>query len=177
MADPPQKLIRLKSPSVGLNGPRVVNISRLTRNHTFPPGSTNAEIVAKIKEGDRHVVFNCHGHPQQPSYPAHLEIGQTLKEDNVQICEPWMQIASLRVIWLSACNIGGSGLPFCKKLAIVTGCYVVTQTGPALDRATQPNCIEFCYYAMPACIDPFGDMVALPAFKKLGDRFGFTIPD
>lgn len=176
MGNPPQKLVTLKAPSVGLNGPRIVNKTQASRNYSFPYGSTNEDMVAKVKEGDRHVIFNCHGHPVSSSYPAHLEIGQTLKEDNVQVCAPWMGIASLRVIWLSACNIGGSGLPFCQKLAKVTGCYVATQTGPALDRAVKPGTVEYCYYGMPAYIDPFGDMVASSKFRELGERFGFSFP-
>jgi hypothetical protein len=176
MADPPQKLVRLSPNSVGLNGPRIVNQTQATRNHFCPYGTSNADIVAKLKDGDRHVIFNCHGHPTKPEYPAHLEIGQTFKEDNVQVCEPWMRISSLRVIWLSACNIGGSGRPFCAKLAKTTGCFVVTQTFAALDRAVKPGTVEYCYYGMPAVISPSGDPIGIDDFKKKGKELSFAFP-
>lgn len=171
---PPQKLIRLSSPSVGFNGERILHPTTLTRNFAIKNGDSNEEMIAKVKEGDRHVVFNCHGFPASPPNKAYLAIGQMLFEDNVDACFPWMRIPTLRIIWLAACNIGGSGLPFCKKLAKTTGCYVVTNTGPSLDRAVKPGTIEDNYAAMPSYIKPSGEMIARDEFMALGSSLGFS---
>jgi hypothetical protein len=77
------------------------------------------------------------------------------------------------VIWLSACNIGGDGLPFCKKLAQVTGCYVVTQTMGVPDRKMKRDCVEDYHYAMPQYITPNGEMISRSAFFDLKDRLEF----
>ncbi|MGO4403617.1 hypothetical protein AB4Z10_05035 [Bosea sp. RAF48] len=173
---PPQKLVTLVGPSVGLNGEGVLFRTSLTRNPYIRNGASNEDMVGMVKEGDKHVVFNCHGFSAKPPYKAYIAIGQMLFEDNVEVCFPWMRINSLRVIWLSACNIGGSGLGFCKKLAKITGCYVVTNTGPALDRSLKPNTIEDNYAAMPQYVKPDGGMISRADFKALGGKYGFTIP-
>lgn len=170
---PPQRLIRLDAPSVGLNGEKILNKTRLTRNIMIPNGGSNEKMVARIKPGDKHLVFNCHGIPAKNGNKAFLAIGQMLFEDNVDVCAPWRNIQTLAIIWLSACNIGGSGLNFCKKLAVLTRCYVVTCTGPALDRQVKVNTIED-NYTMPQYIDPFGSMVTREAFFALGPNYGFS---
>lgn len=170
---PPQKLIRLSAPAVGFNGERVLNLTRLTRNIRIANGDSNERMVAQVKQGDRHVVFNCHGFPAKPPNKAFLAIGQMLFEDNAQVCEPWMRISTLGIIWLSACNIGGSGLDFCKRLAKLTGCYVVTCTGPALDRAVKPGTIEH-NYVMPQYVKPSGEMISESGFFEKGVELGFS---
>lgn len=143
--------------------------------HTFliKEGTTNDDMIAKVPQGIRHLVFNCHGFPSKPSYPAHLAIAQTLKADNVGACSPLMS-NSCAVIWLSACNIGGDGLQFCKNLAVVTGCYVVTQTMGVPDRKMKSDCVEDYYYAMPQYINPSGDMISRTVFFGKGGVSGFT---
>src|SRR5512140_3837676 len=143
--------------------------------HTFliKEGTTNDDMIAKVPQGITHLVFNCHEFPSQPSYPAHLALAQTLKADNVGCCAPLLY-NSCAVIWLSACNIGGDGLQFCKNLAMGTRCYVVTQTMGVPDRKMKRDCVEDYYYAMPQYIDRFGNMISRTAFFSLGQTFGFT---
>jgi hypothetical protein len=107
------------------------------------------------------------------SYPARLAIDQTLEEDNVGSCSPLME-NSCRVIWLSACNIGGDELPLCKKVAQVTGCYVVTQTMGVPVRRMLRDCVEDYYYAMPQYISPDGMMISRKEFFDLSQPLGFT---
>lgn len=178
MADPPKKLITLKGPSVGFNGTKIVNYTKFGggRDYFIGPGDSNSDMVSKVAEGIRHVVFNCHGYPASESQPADLQIGQTLHHGNCDVCAPWMNVRSLKVIWLSACNIGGSGLPFCKKLAEITGCYVVSNLMFALDRSVAKDTIEDNYYATPVYIDPWAQMVSRDVFIAAGGSLGFSYP-
>lgn len=174
MGAPKAKWIKLAAPQVSLNAPNVGNVCPMTQAFIIQWGTTNGDMVKKVPDGTRHVVFNCHGFGDKPEYPAHLAIGQTLKADNVAVCNPWYSITTLRCIWLSACNIGGTGLPLCKELARQTGCYVATQTMGVPDRRFEKHCVEDYYFAMPLYIDPFGEMVARADFMKMGKTLGFT---
>jgi hypothetical protein len=174
MAGPPQKLIRLSKPSVGFNGERILNKARTSQSYDIGNATSNQDMVDKVKEGVKHVVFNCHGFPATPDYPAHLAIGQTLRFDNVQVLEPWLYIGSLRIIWIVACNIGGYDIELCKKMAKTTRCYVSTTSGPALDRnIPYANCIEE-NLVMPQFINPDGIMMSSTEFMKLGGSLGFS---
>jgi hypothetical protein len=175
VGSPPAKWIKLSPPHISLNAPNVGNVCPMQLAPIIKLGTTNAEMVSKVPKGFRHLVFNCHGHAEKPTYPAHLEIAETLKEDNVAVCRPWGDIADLRCIWLSACNIGGSGLPFCKELARQTACYVVTQTMGVPDRHFQQHCVEDYHYAMPQYIDPEGNLISRKEFLSFGKSLGFTV--
>ena len=170
---PPAKWIKLARNQCALNGHNVGGSFPMTHSYVIVPGTTNDAMIAKVPEGTKHLVFNCHGFPSKPTYPAHLAIGQTLKADNVGSCSPLMY-NSCSVIWLSACNIGGDGLDFCKNLAQVTGCYVVTQTMGVPDRKMKQDCVEDYYYAMPQYINPRGVMISRKDFFALHDRLEFT---
>jgi hypothetical protein len=177
MVDAPKKLVTLKSPSVGFTGARIVNPTRLTRNFTLGAGeSLKSGMVDKVQEGDRHVVLNCHGHSTTDTQPAYLELGQSLWLGNADVCYPWTFIGSLRVIWLSACNIGGSGMPFCERLAYITQCYVVTNMMFVYDRPVKPNTIEDNYYAKPIYVAPSGKKILREDFAKMSGEFGFAFP-
>lgn len=167
------KWIKLSRNQCALNSDNVVGTFPMTHSFTIQAGSSNDEMIAKIPQGIKHLVFNCHGFPSKPSYPAHLAIGQTLKADNVGCCSPLMS-NSCSVIWLSACNIGGDGLQFCKNLAIVTGCFVVTQTLGVPDRNMKRDCVEDYDYAMPQYINPKGAMISRMDFFGLGQMLDFT---
>ena len=173
MGSPPVKWIKLARNQCALNSDNVGSLFPMV--HTFKiSGMTNDEMIAKVPKGIKHLVFNCHGFPTSPRYPAHLAIGQTLKADNLGCCAPIK--GNCKVIWLSACNIGlGDGLDLCKKLAEVTDCYVVTQTMGVPDRKMKQDCVEDYYYAMPLYIKPGGkEMIARNDFFNLQEKLEFT---
>ena len=170
---PPAKWIKLARNQCALNSDNVGATFPVTHSFLIAGGTSNDEMIAKVPQGMSHLVFNCHGFPGSPSYPAHLAIGQTLKADNVGSCSPLME-NSCQVIWLSACNIGGDGLPLCKKMAQVTGCFVVTQTMGVPNRRMARDCVEDYYYAMPQYIDPDGIMISREEFFDLGRILKFT---
>ena len=174
MGSPPVKWIKLARNQCALNSDNVGGKFPMTHSFVIKGGSSNDDMIAKVPDGIRHLVFNCHGYPTSKDYPAHLAIGQTLKKDNVGYCSP-LKTNSVRVIWLSACNIGaGDGVDFCKALAKVTGCYVVTQTMGVPDRRMKQDCVEDYHYAMPQYIDPDGKMIARKDFFALADKLKFT---
>jgi len=173
MGSPPAKWIKLARNQCALNGDNVGTQFPMTSSFVIKAGSSNDEMIKKIPQGIKHLVFNCHGFPNKSSYPAHLAIGQTLKADNVGSCAPLMN-NSCSVIWLSACNIGGDGLQLCRNLAQVTGCFVVTQTMGVPDRKMKQDCVEDYYYAMPQYIDPGGIMISRADFFDLHQILEFT---
>jgi len=173
MSGHPVKWIKLAKNQCALNSDNVGGLFPMTHSYLIPAGSSNADMIAKVPQGTKHLVFNCHGFAGKSSYPAHLAIGQTLKADNVGSCSPLMA-NSCRVIWLSACNIGGDGLELCKNLAKVTGCYVVTQTMGVPDRKMLRDCVEDYYYAMPQYIEPGGTMISRKSFFDLHQKLEFT---
>jgi len=169
----PVKWIKLARNQCALNSDNVGGLFPMTHSYLIAGGTSNDTMIAKVPQGMKHLVFNCHAFPNKPSYPAHMAIGQTLKADNVGSCSPLMN-NTCRVIWLSACNIGGDGLPLCKNLAKVTGCYVVTQTMGVPDRKMKLDCVEDYYYAMPQYIDPEGLMISRKDFFALSGPLAFT---
>jgi hypothetical protein len=174
MGGPPVKWIKLARNQCALNSDNVGGKFPMVHSFVIKGGTKNEEMIGKVPDGITHLVFNCHGFPTSDSYPAHLAIGQTLKADNVHVCSPLMY-NSVRVIWLSACNIGGGdGLVLCKKMAKVTGCYVVTQTMGVPDRKMKQDCVEDYHYAMPQYIDPQGEMISRAKFFELADKLKFT---
>lgn len=80
-------------------------------------------------QGVTHLIFNYHGFEDKPTYPAHLAIGTTLSKDNIQLIEPLYSNLTLRMIWFSACNTGGSAgaQELYERMARITDCYIVTQ--------------------------------------------------
>lgn len=173
MGIPPAKWIKLTRNQCALNSDNVGAKFPMVHSFLIAGGTSNDEMIKKIPAGIKHLVFNCHGFPGNPSYPAHLAIGQTLKADNVGCCAPLMA-NSVSVIWLSACNIGGDGLQLCKNLATTTGCWVVTQTMGVPDRRMQQDCVEDYYYATPQYISPQGIMVNRDGFFSLHRELDFT---
>jgi hypothetical protein len=174
MGSPPAKWIKLARNQCALNSDNVGGAFPMAHTFIIKGGTSNDAMIKKVPEGIKHLVFNCHGFPSTSSYPAHLAIGQTLKADNVGSCSPLMT-NSVRVIWLSACNIGGDGLDLCKNLARVTGCYVVTQTMGVPDRKMKRDCVEDYYYAMPQYIKPAGTMISRKEFFELSKTLEFTL--
>jgi hypothetical protein len=146
---PPAKWIKLAREQCALNSDNVGGTFPVTHSFLIVGGTSNDEMIAKVPQGIRHLVFNCHGFPGSTSYR--------------RSCSPLME-NTCRVIWLSACNIGGDGLPLCKKMAQVTGCYVVTQTMGVPVRRMLRDCVEDYYYAMPQYIDPDGLMISRKEF-------------
>jgi len=173
MSGHPVKWIKLARNQCALNSDNVGGLFPMTHSYLIPAGSSNEDMIAKVPQGTKHLVFNCHGFAGKSSYPAHLAIGQTLKADNVGSCSPLMA-NTCSVIWLSACNIGGDGLELCKNLAKVTGCYVVTQTMGVPDRKMLRDCVEDYYYAMPQYIEPGGSMISRKNFFDLHQILEFT---
>jgi hypothetical protein len=173
MGGHPVKWIKLARNQCALNSDNVGGLFPMRHSYLITGGSSNDDMIAKVPQGTKHLVFNCHGFPSKPSYPAHLAIGQTLKADNVG-CSPLMNNNSCKVIWLSACNIGGDGLDLCKKLAQISGCYVVTQTMGVPDRKMKLDCVEDYYYAMPQYIDPNGTMISRDSFFSRKGSLEFT---
>jgi hypothetical protein len=172
---PPTKWIKLAKNQCALNSHNVGSLFPMSHTFLIKVGTTNDEMIAKVPQGIKHLVFNCHAFPTNPSYPAHLSIAQTLKADNVGCCEPLFN-NSCKIIWLSSCNIGGGdGLDVCKNLAKVSGCYVVTQTMGVPDIRMLENCVEDYHYAMPQYVKPDGTMISRIDFFKLQEKFEFKL--
>lgn len=172
---PPVKWIKLARDQCALNSDNVGGLFPMAHTFKIKGGTPNDEMIKKVPKGIKHLIFNCHGFPTSDKYPAHLAIAQTLKKDNAHCCAPIK--GSCKVIWLSACNIGGGedGLNLCKKLAEVTNCYVVTQTMGVPDRKMKRDCVEDYYYAMPKYIKPGGkEMISRNDFFDLHDTLEFT---
>jgi len=174
MGAPPVRWIKLARNQCALNSDNVQGAFPMTHTYVIPGGTPNDEMIKKVPQGTKHLVFNCHGFPGKPSYPAHLAIGQTLKADNVGSCSPLMY-NTCSVIWLSACNIGTDGLQLCKNLAKATGCFVVTQTLGVPDRKMRRDCVEDYYYAMPQYIEPGGELISRGNFFALHEILEFTL--
>jgi len=173
-----KKWIKLASPSVALNAPNVTNKFILKYSPVIPWEMSAHEILEKkVPRGVRHLVFNCHGYVSRPNFAApHLSLGTVFHPGNVSAFDVLMSIGELRVIWIAACNIGGSvdGRNFCIAMAKRSGCYVVTYTMAVPDAAVRSNHIEDFDYCMPAHIDPWGDGLSRQDFFARGGELGFS---
>jgi hypothetical protein len=172
--------IKLESPQVALNAP---NVKRFAMKYSpVIPWDWNADRILGegVPKGVRHLVFNCHGYASRPGFGApHLSLGTVLHPGNVGAFDQLMRMDTLLVIWISACNIAGSadGMGFCKAMAKRSGCYVVTQSLSVPDAAVRAGHIENYSYAMPAYINPAGDLVTPSAFFAKGGELGFGRPN
>jgi hypothetical protein len=174
------KWIQLASPQVALNSPDVKRF--IMKYSPVIPWDKNAhEILGKyVPANAKHVIFNCHGTLGTKSWPGipSLTLGQVFHPGNVSAFELLYPIDTLRVIWISACNLSGSstGLEFCKEMARRSGCFVVAHTMAVPDAVVRSNCIEDYRSSMPQYIDPFGDMVSRDDFfGKIGPLMGFSL--
>jgi hypothetical protein len=171
--------IKLEPPQVALNAPNVHKQFVMKYSPVVPWDKSAHDILSGyVPKGVRHLVFNCHGNISGGTWEGvpSLTLGTVFHPGNVSAFELLYSILELRVIWISACNLGGSaaGLNFCKEMARKSGCYVVTQTTAVPDVAVRAGCIEDYNYAMPQYIDPFGAMVARSDFfDKVGPEMGF----
>jgi len=122
--------IGLQGPSVALNADNVQYKIKVKYSPVIKAGASSDQMIKnEVPQGVNHLIFNCHGFEDKSTYPAHLAIGTTITKDNVQLMEPIYSNSTLRVIWFSACNIGGSAgaQELCVRMARITGCYIVTQ--------------------------------------------------
>jgi hypothetical protein len=128
-----------------------------------------------VREGDNHLVFNCHGYASRPDFQTpHLSIGTVIHPGNIGAFTILAPI-KLRVIWISACSIASSatGEDFCKKMARNAECYVVA----AMFHVTQnvkSGHVEDTAGASWKYFDPQGSLVGRLDFINLGKRLGFT---
>lgn len=166
--------ITLDAPSLSLNAGNVTRM-QLTRN-PIVPWSMDAEtmLTSNVDKKDKHLVFNCHGFQALPDFDApHLSIGTVVHPGNVGA---FGKIAgTVKVIWISACNIAGSqaGSDFCAAMAKNSGAYVVAATMATTQRVRKDS-VEDTAGAMWVYFDPTGTKIARSAFIALGPSLGFT---
>jgi hypothetical protein len=166
--------VTLDSPSVSLNAPNVSKMD-LTRNPVIPWDMDAESMLTKnVQKDDKHLVFNCHGFQSLPNFGApHLSIGTVVHAGNVGA---FTKIAgTVKVIWISACNIAGStaGSDFMAAMAKNAGAYVVAPT-MAVTQNTHKDAVEDTAGAMWLYYDPTGTKIARSAFIGLGPSLGFT---
>lgn len=166
--------VKLEPRSVALNAPNVDNMT-LTASPVVPWQQSPEEMFANnVKQGDKNLVFNCHGFATRPTFAtAHLSIGPVLHLGNVGAFD---RIAGMvGVIWISACNILSStmGEEFCKAMAKRAGAYVVAPT-MAVPQHNKKDSVEDTAGAMWKYVSPQGEWVSRQDFIALGPSLGFT---
>jgi hypothetical protein len=175
--------IRLDTQSVVLNSPAVAKME-MTRSPVIPWNMSAHEMLNQhVKGGDKHLVFNCHGHAWRKEFPTpHLAIGTAIHPGNVHAFKDIGSVG-LSVIWISACNILGGEGPveggpsggevFIANMARNAGCYVVAPTMEVTQRV-KPNHCEDTAGAFWKYYDPKGNPVARSTFISMGPQLGFT---
>jgi hypothetical protein len=131
-------------------------------------------LVKNVQKEDKHLVFNCHGFQSLPNFGApHLSIGTVVHAGNVGA---FAKIANtVKVIWISACNIAGStaGSDFMAAMAKTAGAYVVAPT-MAVTQRTRKDSVEDTAGAMWLYYDTTGTKISRSSFIALGPSLGFT---
>ena len=171
MGKPKVTWVGLQGPSVALNADNVKYKVRVKYSPVIKAGAPADEMIRnEVPQGVNHLIFNCHGFEDKPTYPAHLAIGNTITKDNVQLMEPIFGISTLRVIWFSACNIGGSAgaQELCERMARITGCYIVTQTLAVPDVNLPIDCLVDNKGLMPIYYSPQGTKITRKEFFTYG---------
>jgi hypothetical protein len=166
--------VHLDAPSVSLNAPNVSKMD-LTRNPVIPwDQDAESMLVKNVQKEDKHLVFNCHGFQSLPNFGApHLSIGTVVHAGNVGA---FAKIANtVKVIWISACNIAGStaGSDFMAAMAKTAGAYVVAPT-MAVTQRTRKDSVEDTAGAMWLYYDTTGTKISRSSFIALGPSLGFT---
>jgi len=163
--------VGLQGPSVALNSDNVKNMVRVKYSPVIKAGTPSDEMIKdKVPQGVNHLIFNCHGFEDKPSYPAHLAIGTTITKDNVDLMEPIAANMTLRVIWFSACNLALSAgaTELCVRMAKKTGCYVVSQTLAVPDVTLPIDCLVDNKDMMPAYFNQDGKQISRKEFMTYG---------
>jgi hypothetical protein len=173
----PKKWIRLKAPHVALNAPNIRNKFSMTKTVIVPWDWDADKIIAAVPKDARHLVFNCHGFPTKPDFPVpHLSIGRVIQSGNVGVFDALARIASLRVIWLSACALSSSaaGSDFCAEIAKRSVCYVASTLVGVPDWSGRAGHVEDYSYATPVYYRSDGVKINRSDFFKMGAEFGFA---
>lgn len=171
MGSPKIRWIGLQGPCVALNADNVKYKVKVKYSPVIKAGTPSDQMIKnEVPQGVNHLIFNCHGFEDKSTYPAHLSIGTTITKDNVDLMAPIASNLTLRVIWFSACNIGGSAgaQELCERMARKTGCYVVTQTLAVPDVNLPTNCLVDNKGLMPIYYNPDGKKIARTAFLTYG---------
>jgi hypothetical protein len=171
MGNPNIRWIGLRGPSVALNADNVKYNVKVKYSPVITAGTSSDQMIKdKVPQGVNHLVFNCHGFEDKPTYPAHLAIGTTITKDNVDLMAPIASNLTLRVIWFSACNIGGSAgaQELCERMARETLCYVVTQTLAVPDVNLPIDCLVDNKGLMPSYYNPDGKKISRTDFLTYG---------
>ncbi|WP_157200475.1 hypothetical protein [Methylomonas lenta] len=163
--------IGLQGPSVALNADNVQYKIKVKYSPVIKAGAPSDQMIKnEVPQGVNHLIFNCHGFEDKSTYPAHLAIGTTITKDNVQLMEPIYSNSTLRVIWFSACNIGGSAgaQELCERMARITGCYIVTQMLSVPDVNLPIDCLVDNAGLMPSYYNPKGKKISRKEFFTYG---------
>lgn len=163
--------IGLQGPSVALNADNVQYKIKVKYSPVIKAGAPSDQMIKnEVPQGVNHLIFNCHGFEDKSTYPAHLAIGTTITKDNVQLMEPIYSNSTLRVIWFSACNIGGSAgaQELCERMARITGCYIVTQILSVPDVNLPIDCLVDNAGLMPSYYNPKGKKISRKEFLTYG---------
>jgi hypothetical protein len=171
MGNPKIRWIGLRGPSVALNADNVQYKVRVKYSPVIKAGTPSDQMIKnQVPYEVNHLIFNCHGFEDKPTYPAHLAIGTTITKDNVQLMEPIYSIPTLRVIWFAACNIGGSAgaQELCVRMAQITGCYIATQTLAMPDVNLPIDCLVDNVGLMPIYFNPKGKKISRKEFLTYG---------
>jgi hypothetical protein len=171
MGNPKIRWVGLQGPSVALNADNVKHTVKVKYSPIIKAGTLSDQMIKdNVPQGVNHLIFNCHGFEDKPTYPAHLAIGTTITKDNIDLMEPIAGNMTLRVIWFAACNIGGSAgaQELCARMARKTGCYVVTQTLAMPDVSLPANCIVDNKGMLPSYYSPDGQKISRTDFMTYG---------
>jgi hypothetical protein len=167
----------LTGPSVSLNAPNVANVSPM-KYHPRVPWSMGAHEIIKqyVSSAYHHLVFNCHGFVTQPNFPVpHLSLGTVFHAGNVSAFDPIASYPLLKVIWLTACNLGSSdaGKEFIMAIAAHSRCYVVGAFTAWEDVRCPPECILDPIHKTPFIGTPSGGSIGQQSFRALAGSLGF----
>ncbi len=171
MGNPKIRFIGLQGPSVALNADNVKHKIKVKYSPVIKAGTPSDEMIKnKVPGNVNHLIFNCHGFEDKATYPAHLAIGTTITKDNVQLMEPISSNLTLRVIWFSACNIGGSAgaQELCERMARITRCYVATQMLAVPDVNLPIDCLVDNGGLIPIYFNPNGNKISRKEFLTYG---------
>lgn len=175
---PNYRWIKLSSPQVVLNAPNVRPL-RMMYSPVIPwDWSVDRMFDEKVPVGVRHLVFNCHGFATRPNFKTpHLSIGTVIHLGNVSAFRKLFPKIDLQVIWIAACSIAqtATGQMFCRKMAELSGCFVVAPSFATPMINGGPGVIHDYQRSLPIYIAPPGHLMSRADFFKKGADLGFQL--